>query len=209
MPVVFYCVRGKLRDYLWSPVNVKSVKEGYMNTQVVIQMLAYLTLFSNIALVVLIFFFVLSRLNKHISITRKFEKPLRSYSLGIVFIISLTATLGSLYFSEIAGFEPCKLCWFQRIFMYPLPIIIGISIWNKYKNTFNYILPLSFIGLMIAAYHYYYQLTGSSSMSCSVVGYSVSCSEEFFTYFGYITIPWMSFSAFSYIFLSSLLKKLG
>jgi len=178
-----------------------------MDTQITINILAHITLFSNIALVLLVMVFVISRFGILVKASQNVGKFLRSYSLGFAFIISLTATLGSLYFSEVAGFEPCKLCWFQRIFMYPLPIIIGKFLWNKNKNAFDYIKPLSLFGFLVAAYHYYYQMTGGGSMSCSVIGYSVSCSEEFFTYYGYITIPWMSLSAFVYIILLGLLGK--
>jgi disulfide bond formation protein DsbB len=117
-------------------------------------------------------------------------------SIKFALVVSLVATLGSLYFSEVRGFEPCKLCWLQRIFMYPLPIILGISLYKKMKDVGSYVLPMSIIGMAIAAYHYYYQVTGSSLIPCSSVGFSVSCSERFFTYWGYITIPWMSLSAF-------------
>lgn len=179
-----------------------------MNTQTVINLLTIATLASNIALFVLLVWFGLSKFGRGFQKSwLKVENRIKSNSFKIAFIVSLTATLGSLFFSEVAHYEPCKLCWLQRIFMYPLPIIFGVSLWNKYKDAFNYVLPLSAIGLAIAAYHYYYQVTGSPLIPCSTVGFSVSCSERFFTYYGYITIPWMSFSAFVMIFLSGIIGK--
>lgn len=135
------------------------------------------------------------------------EKIIDKHSLQIVLLVSVLATLGSLYLSEVRGFPPCKLCWFQRIFMYPIPILVLSAIYKKTKDVFLYILPLSLIGGLIAGYHYYLQLNPNPYVPCGDIGFSVSCSENFFTHFGYITIPWMSFSAFLVIFSVSLLMS--
>ena len=117
------------------------------------------------------------------------------------FGVSLLATLGSLFYSEIAHLTPCRLCWFQRIFMYPLPIILGIGLLKKEKGVFKYGLALSLIGVVIALYHYWLQVGGVESVTCGVVGYSPSCSNYFFLRFGYITIAMMSLTAFSIVSL--------
>ena len=117
------------------------------------------------------------------------------------FGVSLLATLGSLFYSEIAHLTPCRLCWFQRIFMYPLPIILGIGLLKKEKGVFKYGLALSLIGVVIALYHYWLQVGGVESVTCGVVGYSPSCSNYFFLRFGYITIAMMSLTAFSMVSL--------
>lgn len=130
---------------------------------------------------------------------------IKKYSVRILLLVSATATLGSLYLSEIKGFTPCKLCWYQRILMYPMSVLFLTSIIKKTKDVFLYTLPLSLIGLLIAGYHYYLQLHPNPYAPCGDVGFSVNCSQNFFTYFGYITIPWMSFSAFLIIFSVSLL----
>ncbi len=172
-----------------------------MSSQTVTLFLSILTLFSNI----LFFLFILLFLFRNLGIFKRIWKKLLSFitvnNLYLCFFVSLLATAGSLYFSEVAGFEPCKLCWFQRIFMYPLPVILAVSIFKNLKDEVkNFVLPLSGIGGIIAVYHYYFQITGDPLIPCSAVGFSVSCSERFFTYFGYITISWMSFSAFLLIF---------
>jgi len=174
-----------------------------------VQFLSILTLASNILFVLLGLTFLVSFIHKSTKqYWKKIEKYFAKNASKFALIVSLTATLGSLYFSEIRGFEPCKLCWLQRIFMYPLPLILAISLYKKMKEVWNYIIPISTIGMAIAAYHYYYQVTGNTLIPCSTVGFSVSCSERFFTYWGYITIPWMSFSAFAIIFsLMFLLRK--
>ena len=117
------------------------------------------------------------------------------------FIVALTATLGSLFYSEIAGFEPCKLCWFQRIFMYPQAILLGIALYQRDKTFAIYSLWLSVLGLIIAGYHYGLQLGFLPEIPCSAVGYSSKCSQRFILNFGYITIPMMAFTAFAMITL--------
>jgi len=125
------------------------------------------------------------------------------------FIIALIATLGSLFYSEIAGFEPCKLCWFQRILMYPQVVLLGLALFRKDKNIIIYTLWLSLIGAAIALYHYLLQIGVAPNLSCSVTGYSAHCSQRFVMNFGYITIPMMAFTAFSMVSVLFLIKKRG
>ncbi len=113
----------------------------------------------------------------------------------IAFIISLLATVGSLIYSDVIGYEPCKLCWFQRIFMYPQVLLMGMALWRKDMSVKIYGVVLSVIGLVVAKFHYLGQI-GLTPLPCSAVGYSVSCAERFVFIFGYITIPMMAFSAF-------------
>lgn len=119
-----------------------------------------------------------------------------AHALGCSFLVALIATLGSLFYSEIAGYEPCKLCWFQRIFMYPQVVLLGIALWKKDPGVTRYLLALSIIGGAIAGYHYLLQIGVAPELPCSAVGYSVSCSQRFVLQFGYITIPLMAFTAF-------------
>ena len=107
------------------------------------------------------------------------------------------ATLGSLFFSEIMHFTPCVLCWYQRIFMYPLVFILSIGILRKDKNLPYYVLPLSITGLLIALYHnlLYYGII-PEVVRCAI---GVSCKTRFFAWFGFITIPLLSFIAFTVI----------
>jgi disulfide bond formation protein DsbB len=172
-----------------------------------ISFLSALTLISNIVLGLFITLFLLNLLGIFKSYWKLLLKKISPKAVLLAFIVSLTATLGSLYLSEIRGFEPCKLCWLQRIFMYPLPVILGVALWRKTKDVWQYVLPLSIIGLVIAIYHYYYQINPVSIIPCSTVGFSVSCSERFFTHFGYITIPWMSATAFALTSMGMLISK--
>lgn len=119
----------------------------------------------------------------------------REHGLWVAFIAAFLATAGSLIYSDVIGYAPCKLCWFQRIFMYPQVILLGIALYRKDQGMKIYALVLSVVGALIALFHYTGQ-TGLTPLPCSAVGVSVSCSVRFVMEFGYITIPMMAFSAF-------------
>jgi len=80
----------------------------------------------------------------------KIEKKV--WVLYFAWLVSVLATLGSLYFSEIKGFIPCDLCWFQRIFMYPLVVILGIGTFQSDISVKKFVLPLSIVGGLISLF---------------------------------------------------------
>lgn len=122
------------------------------------------------------------------------------------FLISLIATLGSLFFSEIMNFVPCSLCWYQRIFMYPLVFIFLINLLYPDRSVFKYSFPLVIIGLFISIYHNLLILKMiPENLSPCVSG--VPCSVDYLNYFGFITIPLLSFMAFLIIFILLTLYK--
>ena len=126
---------------------------------------------------------------------------LAKYSLLLMFIVALTATLGSLYFSEISGWTPCKYCWIQRIFMYPQVILLAIALWKRDRTVARYILALCLIGAAYAAYHYYIQMhdiiTSPTNPATPCDASGESCVKTPFAHFGYITIPMMALTAFT------------
>lgn len=129
-------------------------------------------------------------------------------SLIFAFIVALAATTGSLFYSEVIGFEPCRLCWFQRIFMYPQVVLLGLALLRRDHGIALYSITLSIIGAVIATYHYLLQIGVSPSLSCQAVGYSISCSSKFVLQFGYITIPMMALTAFLLIIFFFYLHRL-
>lgn len=155
---------------------------------------------------VIIGLIVISLMVRNEKLTRFFGKNAVLFS----FIAVLGATLGSLFYSEIAGFEPCKLCWFQRIFMYPQVILLGIVLWKKTNGVLAIYnsLVLSIIGATIAGYHYLLQIGVAPELPCAAVGYSAACSQRFVMSFGYITIPMMALTAFALIILFMTARKL-
>lgn len=122
----------------------------------------------------------------------------RRHALVFGFVVPLTAMLGSLYFSDILGYTPCVLCWWQRVFMYSQVFVFGVALVRKDSGVWKYGIVLSLLGAVIALGHYVIQLIGSD-IFCTVAGYTVSCTERFSTDVGYITIPLMAFSAFMLI----------
>jgi len=131
------------------------------------------------------------------------KKGTRSGFLYFAWLVSLIATLGSLYFSEIRGYIPCDLCWFQRIFMYPLVLILGIGTFQSDMSVKKFVLPMSIIGGTISLFHYLEQkVPGFGGIRPCVSG--VPCSSEYINWLGFITIPFLALSAFTLITISML-----
>lgn len=113
--------------------------------------------------------------------------------LLVAWIVSLTATFGSLFASEVMGFIPCDLCWYQRILMYPLAVLLGIAYFTKDKLIYRYTLPLSLTGLLVSGYHYYLQQFAPKDAT----GFcTAGCTGKYIDWFGFITIPFLAFVAF-------------
>lgn len=115
--------------------------------------------------------------------------------LKISFLVALVATMGSLYFGEILKYPPCTLCWYQRICMYPIVIILSSALWTNEGGYLKNFLPLSLLGLLIACYHnlLYYGWIPDSITPCSQ---GVSCTTKQVEILGFLTIPLMSFISF-------------
>jgi disulfide bond formation protein DsbB len=125
---------------------------------------------------------------------------IREYGLQIAFAMAVIATCSSLYISEIIHFIPCKLCWLQRICMYPLSMILGVAAYKNDKQVLKYALPLALLGLVIAGYHYTIQWFPQLEVTSCVMG--SPCTDRDFDYLGFITIPFMSLLSFIIISLS-------
>lgn len=110
-------------------------------------------------------------------------------------IVSLLATMGSLFFSEVMELPPCVLCWYQRICMYPLAVIITVGLATEDRGVSRYAWPLALIGLAVATYHnlLYYHIIPDSITPCAT---GVSCTERQIEWLGFITIPLLSLTAF-------------
>jgi disulfide bond formation protein DsbB/cytochrome c5 len=116
-------------------------------------------------------------------------------SLYVALLVAWVATLGSLYFSEVAGYVPCTLCWYQRILMYPLSLVLAVGLIRRDENLPFYVLPLSFLGLGFATYHYLLEKTDLFGTS-TVCQMGVSCVIPWINWFGFITIPFLALVAF-------------
>ncbi len=131
---------------------------------------------------------------------------IRQYALYFAWLVSILATLGSLYFSEIKGFIPCELCWYQRILMYPLVVILGIGMFQHDSSVKKFVLPLAIIGWSISLYHYLIQkVPGFAPIKPCASG--VPCNVEYINWFGFMTIPFLALTAFSLIIIFLTLAK--
>ncbi len=118
--------------------------------------------------------------------------------LKCALLVSIIATSGSLFFSEVMQLPPCVLCWYQRIMMYPLILIFSLGLFRKAKESFVYGTTLSVTGLVIAIYHnlLYYHILPESIAPCTS---GVSCTSRQIEWLGFITIPLLSLIAFTII----------
>jgi disulfide bond formation protein DsbB len=120
--------------------------------------------------------------------------------LYLAWLTSLVATSGSLYLSEVRHFVPCTLCWYQRILMYPLIILLGIASYRQDRAIVRYTVPLSVLGIVVALYHVLEQnIPGFGSAALCRAG--VPCSLRYINALGFITIPVLSLTAFTLITL--------
>lgn len=135
------------------------------------------------------------------------KKDKQETFLFAAWAVSVIAMFGSLYFSEIRQYEPCELCWYQRILMYPFTVILGIAIVKKDVRISFYTMILSAIGSMISLYHYSIQklpFMADNAVSCG----RIPCTGQYINWFGFVTIPFLALTAFIIIFsLSFMLWK--
>ena len=115
-------------------------------------------------------------------------------------LVASVATLGSLFFSEVMMFPPCVFCWYQRICMYPLVVILSAGLFPVSKSVIKFSAPLALIGWVVAVYHnlLYYKILPESAAPC-VRG--ISCTTVYIEWLGFITIPLLSLLAFSAILI--------
>jgi disulfide bond formation protein DsbB len=124
----------------------------------------------------------------------------------LMWTVALAATAGSLFFSEVMDLPPCVLCWYQRIAMYPLVIVIGAGIIMKDARMKFYALPLCLAGLAVAVYHnlLYYGIIPESITPCTQ---GISCTSRQIEWLGFITIPLMALTAFIIIAVGLLVYR--
>ncbi|MGM9986769.1 MAG: disulfide oxidoreductase [Bacillaceae bacterium] len=134
------------------------------------------------------------------------QETKREYLLLFAWIVAFVATTGSLYLSEFMLYEPCKLCWYQRIFMYPLVILIGVAIVKKDTTIAPYIFGLAIPGACISLYHIAIQKIPFLSESHDACG-RVPCTIDYLNWFGFITIPMLCLIAFLLIIISMILLQ--
>lgn len=131
-------------------------------------------------------------------------KPVQ-YARYAAFGMALIATCGSLFLSQVLSLPPCVLCWYQRVCMYPIIVILGIGILRGDKKLYQYVLPLAVVGWALALYHSLLQwkIIPDELAPCTQ---GVSCTTVQVHLLGFITIPFMSLVAFSIVIVAMIVE---
>ena len=121
------------------------------------------------------------------------------YELWLVFVVAAVATGGSLFFSEIAGFVPCELCWYQRICMYPLSLITLFAAVTNDRRVARYLLPFPLAGAAVSTYHLLVENHVVKEQAACLAS-AGGCSTKWINEFGYLTIPTLALTGFALVF---------
>ncbi len=144
------------------------------------------------------------------------SESVTQWGLLAAFILSAIGSVLTLFYSEILGFPPCPLCWWQRIFLYPQAVLFGLALLKRDARTrgdergdrtiADYSIALSIFGLGVALYHHALQVLPSGSLPCPAEG-AVSCAQRFVFEFGYITFPLMAATLFAFFIVLMLFTR--
>jgi len=127
----------------------------------------------------------------------KIRDSFSGYGLWLAWLMAVVATLGSLYYSQIAHFIPCEYCWYQRIGMYPLAIILGIAAFRHDFAIRRYAYPLAILGGAVSAYHYLIQ--NFPNLATGVCSTTTPCTAALVWKFDFVSIPFMALVSFATI----------
>ncbi len=136
------------------------------------------------------------------------RRSVEGYELWLVFLVSSIATAGSLFFSEIAHFVPCELCWYQRICMYPLTIISLLAAVANDRGVARYLLPLPLVGAGVSVYHILVENGVFQQTQACLISAPGGCATKWIEEFGYVTIPVLALTGFALCFAFLLLGAL-
>jgi disulfide bond formation protein DsbB len=157
--------------------------------QVFTALLALVTLFGVVVTLVSV------ALANRVAAARQIAELIGASGLWLAAVVAIGATAGSLYFSEVANYLPCTLCWYQRIAMYPLAVIALIAAIRNDRQVVWYAAPIAAIGVLIAGYHSLIEWRPSLDQGvCSAAG--PSCTDIWFREFGFVTLAFMALAGF-------------
>jgi len=166
------------------------------------QILSILTLGLNVLFLVIILAIVFKRS----TLDEKFFIFVKKYSYEFMFLLSVGGIVGSLIYSEIINFAPCNLCWWQRVFLYPIAFITTLALFKKDRTANDYLLTLSIPGALIALYHSALQISSNiNPFLCT--GLEEDCATVYFVNFGFVTLPFMAFSVFALIAIIAFISR--
>ena len=128
------------------------------------------------------------------------RRAIWGYELWLAFVVTAVATGGSLFFSDIAGFVPCELCWYQRICMYPLTVLTLLPALAADYRIARYLLPLPVVGACIAVYQILIEQGVVKQTQACLISAPGGCATKWTQEFGYLTIPVLTLTAFALAF---------
>lgn len=170
-----------------------------MNTETATLFFAMLAVLSQVAVAANALGWAAGRFVPSVAETRsRFLAPIRPQAVKLAGVVAVTCTLGSLYLSEVAGFRPCRLCWYQRYAMYPQVLLIGAALFAKRGRLVVVAMVLAGAGSLVSIYHILIERFPDleNSTSCDPAN---PCSLKWVEHFGYVTIPVMALSGFTLI----------
>lgn len=138
-------------------------------------------------------------------VRRRVPAWLDDTALPLATAIAFVATAGSLYFSEVAGYVPCVLCWYQRIAMYPLVVVMAVAAWRRDRTVWMTAVPLASIGAVIAVWHRLVEWR--PSLGGEVCDPTAPCAVKWVNEFGFLTLPTMALIGFVTIIVLSLIAR--
>ncbi len=124
---------------------------------------------------------------------------LSRYVFPLGFLITFGGAFLTLFYSEVLGYVPCDLCWYQRVFLYPQIFLFAYAWYKKDRNILPYTLMLSIIGLVVALYHHTLQIGYDLYKPCSTSPFAVDCAKPSFIEFGFVTFPFMAVVLFGFL----------
>jgi disulfide bond formation protein DsbB len=128
---------------------------------------------------------------------RVMRRAVWGYELWLAFLVAALATGGSLFFSEVAHFAPCELCWYERICMYPLAVVTLLAALANDHRVTRYLLPLPIVGAGLAVYHELIERGAVSQPRACALSAPGGCATKWIDEFGYVTIPVLTLTAFA------------
>lgn len=129
------------------------------------------------------------------------------YAMHAAFVLACVGVATSLLYSNVLGYLPCSLCWWQRIFSYPQVILLGIALWKKDGGAWVYTLWLSVFGFLVALYQYLLQWGLAPEIGCATTPGVGDCSVRVMLGLGYVTIPMLALTGFGLLILLSLIMR--
>jgi disulfide bond formation protein DsbB len=177
--------------------SIFSLGTGILEAMDVQSMELFASLLAIVAAAGVVVVFVVRVAAPRVTVARQLADGLHGSALWLAWIVAAVATAGSLYFSEVADYVPCRLCWFQRICMYPLAGILLVAALRKDRDVRWYALPLAVAGLGVSMYHYVIEWRPSLGEGACAVG--PSCTDIWFRELGFVTLAFMALAGFAVI----------